>query len=198
MVTRPSPVSSDMLDTMSAINEDGSIITQVYRKETHADQYLNFQSNHPLEHKRGAVKTLAYRARTVVSEREDRRKELEHLTGAMKCNGYQNWVYGIWEMITADTEEGERSEEVKITLDKERTKKIPAVIPYMNGFLEQIRWGLGIYGIPTYFKPTNTLWQLLVKPKDLVSKENVVGPVDKIKCEECEAMYVGESERFLK
>ena len=38
-----------------------------------------------------------------------------------------------------------------------------------------MRQVFGNYGIPTYFKPTNTLRQLLVKPKDPVSKENVVG-----------------------
>ena len=38
----------------------------------------------------------------------------------------------------------------------------------------------------------------MVKPKDPVSKENVVGPVYKIKCEKCEATYVGETERSLK
>ena len=31
-----------------------------------------------------------------------------------------------------------------------------------------------------------------------MSKENVVGPVYKIKCEECEATYIGEMERSLK
>ena len=70
------------LDMLSIVNEDGSIKTRVYSKETHMDQ-----SNHPVEHKRGVVKTLAYRARTVVSEREDRREELEHLRGVLKCNG---------------------------------------------------------------------------------------------------------------
>ena len=87
---------------------------------------------------------------------------------------------------------------MKETSDKERNKKIPVVIPYIKGFSEQIRQVLGKYGIPTYFKPTNTLRQLLVKPKDPVDKENVVGPVYKIKCEECEATYVGKTERSLK
>ena len=76
------------LDTLSMINEDGTIKTRVYRKDSHADQYLNFESNHPLEHKRGVVKTFSHRAKTVVREREDRREELDHLRGALKCNGY--------------------------------------------------------------------------------------------------------------
>ena len=186
------------LDTLSVINEDGTIKTRVYRKETHTDQYLNFQSNHPLEHKRGVVKTLAYRAKTVVSEREDRRKELEHLRGALKCNGYPDWILRELKEDNSEEREVKRPEPVKETSDKERNKKIPVVIPYIKGFSEQIRRVLGKYGIPTYFKPTNTLRQLLVKPKDPVDKENVVGPVYKIKCEECEATYVGETERSLK
>ena len=56
----------------------------------------------------------------------------------------------------------------------------------------------GNYDIPTHFKPTNTLQQLLVKPKDPASKENVVGPVHKIKWEECDGVFVGETERSLK
>ena len=82
--------------------------------------------------------------------------------------------------------------------NKERAKKILVVTPYIKRFSEQIRWGFGRYSTPTYFKLTNTLQQLLVKAKDPVTKDNVVGPVYKIKCEECEATYVGETERSLK
>ena len=57
-------------------------------KETHTDQYLNFSSNHPVEHKRGVVKTLKHRADTVVSDMEERRQELDHIRGALRVNGY--------------------------------------------------------------------------------------------------------------
>ena len=53
-------------------------------------------------------------------------------------------------------------------------------------------------GFATYFKPSNTLRQLLVRPKDPVGKEKVVGPVYKIECDSCEATYIGETERSLK
>ena len=56
----------------------------------------------------------------------------------------------------------------------------------------------GDFGITTYFKPTNTLRQLLVHPKDPVGKEKVVGPVYHISCENCDASYIGETERSLK
>ena len=146
------------------------------------------------------MKTLAHRAKTVVSKREDRRKELEHLRGALKCNGCPEWILrDLKEENNSDSEkEVETSGGTVETSMKEKSKKIPVVIPYVKGFSEQMRRVYGKYGIPTYFKKTNTLRQLLVKPKDPLSKENVVGPVYKIKCEEYDAVYVGKTERSLK
>ena len=48
------------------------------------------------------------------------------------------------------------------------------------------------------FQTNKQIETLLVKLKDRTGKENVVGPVYKIKCEECDSVYVDETERSLK
>ena len=70
------------------------------------------------------MKTLAYRARSVVREGDGRRKEIEHLRGALKCDGYPDWI--LLDLRNDNNnereKEGEISEEVKELPHKERRK----------------------------------------------------------------------------
>ncbi len=180
------------LDTLTIAHPDGSITTTVYRKPTHTDQYLNFNSNHPLEHKRGVVHTLMHRAEVIVKEEEELRKEKDHIRGALRMNNYPEWL------LQADPRRKTNPERDRGKEDNKRKKIGSVIIPYVKGVSETLRRIFGRHNIQTHFKPTNTLRQLLVKPKDSLGKDKIVGPVYQINCESCEASYIGETERSLK
>ena len=67
-------------------------------------------------------------------------------------------------------------------------KKYPVVLPYVKGVSKQLRRVFRSFDIPAYFKLTNTLWQLLVQPKDKVNKGKVVGSVYHISCDDCDVV----------
>ena len=53
--------SIPFLDTHIHRRYDGSIKVKVYRKKTHTNQYLAFDSHHPLHQKMGVIRTLMNR-----------------------------------------------------------------------------------------------------------------------------------------
>ena len=64
----------------------------VYRKKTQTEQYLNFFSHRPLHLKLGVIKTLLDTYKNIVSEPDDREKEVEHITKALQRCGYPIWT----------------------------------------------------------------------------------------------------------
>ena len=57
----------------------GTFTTKVYRKPTHTDQYLQWDSNHNLASKYSVINTLTHRARTICSTQELLNNKLKHL-----------------------------------------------------------------------------------------------------------------------
>ncbi|KAL9983946.1 hypothetical protein ACROYT_G006195 [Oculina patagonica] len=68
--------------------DDGQLSTKVYRKPTHTERYLSFDSHHPAAHKRAVVKSLTDRAKTIPSSVDQQSKEMQHVTAALRANGY--------------------------------------------------------------------------------------------------------------
>ena len=82
-----------MLDVKIHRNEDGSLYFTVYRKATHTDQYLAFDSCQPLQHKLGVIRTLKHRAETIVTRKEDLEAEIDHIKKALSISGYPEWTW---------------------------------------------------------------------------------------------------------
>ena len=75
------------LDVLLIIQEDGSLGHKVYRKPTHTDRYLHYNSFRHPSIKNSVCKTLIDRARTIC-EVDNIEGELEHLRSVLKMNGY--------------------------------------------------------------------------------------------------------------
>ncbi|XP_072048492.1 uncharacterized protein [Amphiura filiformis] len=81
------------LDTLIVKRQDGSVKLLVYRKKTHTDQYLHFQSHHPLQHKLGVIRTLMDRKDKVITEEADKLVEEQKIKEALKICGYPEWAF---------------------------------------------------------------------------------------------------------
>ena len=83
--------SIPLLDTKVMPGPNNTILTTVYRKPTHTDQYLQWYSNHFITGKNSVYNTLAHRAKVVSSTPEDLTKELDHLKKALMTCQSPNW-----------------------------------------------------------------------------------------------------------
>jgi len=78
------------LDIKITSTDKGTISTTIYRKPTHSNRYLNFNSNHPIEHKSAVINSLVYSANYLISS--DDWKELEHIRDVLALTGYPSWL----------------------------------------------------------------------------------------------------------
>ena len=176
------------LDSCTTLNDDGSLDLTVYRKPTHTDQYLNFNSNHHLQHKRSVVRTLINRANCMVTKPEQKDAEVRHVKSALKANGYKEWASKIPQPknksdISRNTTGGQARTSVGL--------------PYIRGTSEKLARIFRNHGVRAYHKPFNTLHSILVHPKDKTPDLKKCGVVYEIQCPECPAQYVGETARTL-
>ena len=72
------------LDILITPKDDGSLQTSVYRKPTHTDLYLQWDSHHTIPSKYSVVGTLYHRAKTICSNQEMLLKEEQHLFPGIK------------------------------------------------------------------------------------------------------------------
>ena len=201
------------LDTLVKPEVDNSLLISVYRKPTHTDQYLEWDSHHNLATQYSVIGTLTHRAKTVCTGPELFNKELQHLREVLTQCKYPKWTLGKVQskflnsnQEECNTQEG-TTEEGADNTSSNTTKRTPKdkpstgniVILHTQGLGESIKKMCSKYGIQTHFRGNRTLKQLLVKPKDQDSKDKKSGAIYMYQCEElmCDEEYIGETSRTL-
>ena len=84
--------SMPFLDILITPKEDGSLQTSVYRKPTHTDLYLQWDSHHTIPSKYSVVGTLYHRAKTICSNQDVLHKEEQHLFQALEKCKHPTWA----------------------------------------------------------------------------------------------------------
>ena len=77
------------LDTLVS-RKNGVIVVDVYRKPTHTDRYLDFNSHHNNLHKASTASTLLHRALNLPNSSEGIKRELNYVHAALESNGYRS------------------------------------------------------------------------------------------------------------
>ncbi|XP_035672164.1 uncharacterized protein LOC118413102 [Branchiostoma floridae] len=177
------------LDTLLVRKEDGTVKLLVYRKSTHTDQYLNFQSHHPLHQKLGVIRTLLDRCNTVTTEDQDKEQETQHVKRALTRCGYPQWAFNKVE------QQKKRPKQKELSTKQQEKSKGMVIIPYVKGVTEPLERVFRKHGIVTAVKPKTTLRSLLVHPKDKQEDLAKTDCVYRIPCQSCDQVYIGETGR---
>ena len=182
------------LDADAMLLPDGSLTTKVYRKATHTNQYLSFESHHPTTHKLSVVRTLLDRCETLVMGPEDKAEEEKTITQALTTCGYPKWTF---RRVKKQLEQRSAAPKGATTKKKEDSQKSRGhiVLPYVSNLSEKMATVLKTYNISSSYKPHTTIKQRLVHPKDKVEKEDKCGCVYQISCSNCKSVYIGETGR---
>ena len=132
------------LDTLITRNNK-SLLFNVYRKPTHTDRYLDYNSHHDKQHKVSTAQTLLHRAETLPNTIERKQEERKHINDTLISSGYPRKFLQEIEKKQAMKQEKALSPEelVKQFFDlvvvEPPTNNSHAILPYIKGLTEPLK-----------------------------------------------------------
>ena len=184
------------LDTLIT-RQGNDLKTDVFRKPTHTDRYLDFNSHHDLKHKISSARTLIHRAQTLPNTHTGKQDEVNHITTTLKCNSYPNKIIKqILRHLTPNTPVPSPEEFVGQFFKRFDEKPSGYVtLPYVRGITDALRRILLKQNIRVTTRPLNTLQRMFPAPKHQVPPEQRTNVIYNIPRSDCSSSYVGETRR---
>ena len=188
------------LDTLGTPQADGSLLTTVYRKSTHTNQYLQWDSHHTISAKYSVISTLFHRAKEVYSTKQQLDEENEQLQKVLTTCKYPRWSLNrMKKKINVPVLSKSNKNKEKNGTDnrsKSSIRRNYITVANTKGLSESFKNICKKHGIQVYFrgaKPSDHL--VAPKDKDHITKNS--GIIYRYKCDrlECDEEYIGESAR---
>ena len=180
------------LDCLIVRTNDNKLKTKVYRKATHTGQYINYKSNQPLHVKLSTIKTLTRRAKTICTDKEDLKEELNYIRKTMLLNEFPKSLIERTITKTLHNHNNKKKE-------NENENMIRMYIPYEKGISENISRVCRKFNVQLVHTRNKSLNNMVkVKTSQNEDTENVSGVVYKVHCNDCEKCYIGETGRMVK
>ena len=180
-----------LLDTLITPKSGGSLETTVYRKPTHTNQYLQWDSHHAITNKYSIISTLLHRAKIICSNQQLLEEEQTNIQKALTACKYPDWATDRMKLKidTPKTRQNNRNNRT--------TYRGHITVPYNEGLSESMKNIGKRYGIQVHFKSGKTLKYELVAPKDKDHMTNKSGIIYRFKCDrlECDEEYISETAR---
>ena len=177
------------LDVLVSRTDSNQLQTSVYRKPTHTNQYVHYQSNHPPRVKSGIISTLTRRAKNICTTNLE--EEINHLKEVfVELNHYPSQLVNrtIAATLSPPSTKPPRPESAPVKIS----------IPYIGKPSHQISRLLKQQaGIDTTFSTSSTINNLLQangRKQPDTKKNNPKGVIYKIDCN-CGQSYIGETSR---
>ena len=176
------------------MEEDGSLSTSIYRKPTHTNQYLQWDSHHSIANKYSVINSLLHRATNICSNQEQIKEEITHVEKALTTYKYPSRAIQRVKLKNNIPKQNRNSSRTNRSSITNRTY---ITVPYNQGLSESFKNIGKKYGIQVHFKSGRTLKDELVAPKDKDHITKKSGIIYRFKCDrlECDEEFIGETSR---
>ena len=127
------------LDVLVIPQHDGSLSTAVYRKPTHTNQYLQWDSHHDISAKYSVISTLFHRAKEVCSTKQHLEEEQDHIKQSLTACKYPKWALNRVEKKKR-VHKQPRNKNKGLRGNNNPTKRRTYVtVPYIKGLGESVK-----------------------------------------------------------
>ena len=167
--------------------------TSVYRKPTHTNLYLKYNSSTPASTRRSVIQSLTRRAYNICSP-QHLEEELDTVYNICLCNGFPPY-----EISTLMSTVRDRLLHPKPSKSRPPSSFVHRVVlPYHPDLSSRLKRTLNRYNIDVTFSSSSTLRNILTQTKSSPPSDSTPNSIYSIPCRDCPSFYVGQTKRPVK